>query len=75
MGLRRAGGYFEEHPNYLTALRPSVSDEVAPLVDNYVQALSLYVKDRDKSGLFRKQYESLRVIGLDKAASFQRFTG
>lgn len=54
--------------NYLAALRPSVSDEVAPLVDSYEQALSLYVKERDKSGLFRNKKKSLRVIGLDKPA-------
>ena len=56
--------------NYLAALRPSVSDQVAPLVDNYVQALSLYVKDRDKSGLFRNKKKSMKVIGLDQAALF-----
>jgi hypothetical protein len=52
----------------LAVLRPSVSDEVAPLVDSYQQALSAYVRDRDKRGLFRDKKKSLRVIGLDKPA-------
>ena len=56
--------------SYLAALRPSVSDEVGPYVDSYEQALTLYVKDREKSGLFHNKKKSLRVIGLDKPALF-----
>jgi hypothetical protein len=53
---------------YLAALQGEVSEQVEPFVESYRQTLELYVKDRDKSGLFHNKKKSLRVIGLDEPA-------